>query len=299
MTAPVPSRVIGMIGGGDHVPAARERSVSKTASSSAGPRPRKGIQSVEIGVRVVDVLAKAAGTLALGDVGKLSGISASQAHRYLTSFGKSGLIYQDSQTGRYGLGSQALRWGISAMSKTDVVEMSSLALTEICERLDLTGILSVWGDRGPTCVRLKRSKLLLGTDLGLGSVFAMLTSATGHVFLSHLPGSMTRDFVRSESAAMRRQGRTADMRSIRMKCQQIRSTGLAQEQSHYGSTISAFAAPIFDYQGHVAAVITLLFRGVPGKAADHQRMAADLVATTSAVSRSLGHHGSSIHAESA
>lgn len=273
------------------MPTPSKKTASKTPAPSATLRARKGIQSVEVGVRVVDVLARAAETLPLGEVGKLAGISASQAHRYLTSFSKSDLVYQDSATGRYGLGPQALRWGISAMSKTDVVEVSSLALNDICERLDLTGLLCVWGDRGPTCVRLKRSRLLLGTDLGLGSVFPVLTSATGHVFLAHLPKSMTREVVQAETAAVRRQGRPVDARQVEALCEQIRANGVAQEQGHYVSAVSALAAPVFDYQGDVAAVVTLLFRGVPGGAAEHQHMAQDLVATTTAVSQSLGWDG--------
>jgi len=269
----------------------KKRPASKTQASAAAPRARKGIQSVEVGVRVVDVLAKATEPLPLSEVGRLAGISASQAHRYLTSFGKSDLIFQDAATGRYGLGPQALRWGISAMSKTDVFEVSSQALTELCEKLDLTGIFCVWGDRGPTCVRLKRSKLMLGTDLGLGSIFPVLTSATGRVFLTHLPKTMTSELVRLENATMRRQGREIDAKQIKAICADIRRAGLAQEQGHYVNSVSALAAPVFDYQGDIVVVMTLLFRRELGMATNHQPLAEALLATTSAVSEALGWRG--------
>ncbi len=265
-----------------------KKTTSKPPRKSSAAQGRKGIQSVEVGVRVVDALAGAADALPLGEVGKLAGVSSSQAHRYLTSFAKSGLVYQDPASGHYGLGPQALRWGISAMTKTDTVEVSARALDALCERLDLTGLLCVWGDRGPTCVRMRRSKLLLGTDLGLGSVFPVLTSATGHVFLAYLPQGMTRDFVQDEANAALRQGRTADTHAVQAMCQQVRANGLAQELSHYVDRVSAMAAPIFDYQGDVTAVITLLFRGMPGSSSSHGPLAEELLATTTLVSRALG-----------
>lgn len=269
----------------------KKKLIAKSPRTSSAAQGRKGIQSVEVGMRVVDALAGAAQALPLGEVGRLAGISPSQAHRYLTSFAKSGLVYQDAASGRYGLGPQALRWGISAMTKTDFVEVSAHALDALCERLDLTGLLCVWGDRGPTCVRMRRSKLLLGTDLGLGSVFPVLTSATGHVFLAYLAESMTADFVKAEAEAASRQGRTADTRAIESMCHQVRATGLAQELSHYVDRVSAMAAPVFDYQGDVTAVITLLFRGLPGGSATQGPLAEELTATTTLVSRALGWTG--------
>jgi len=266
----------------------KKRSSSAKSPVAAPSRARKGIQSVEVGVRVIDVLAKAAQPLPLSEVGRLAGISASQAHRYLTSFSKSDLVYQDSVNGRYGLGSQALRWGISAMSKMDVIEVSSRAINELCERLDLTGLLNVWGDRGATCVRLKRSKLLLGTDLGLGSVFPLVTSVTGQVFLAHLPKSMTQDLLRAEVASMRRQGNAVDMREVEARCREVRACGMAEEIGHYVRRVSALAAPVFDYQGDVVAVMTVLFGSVPGARADHQALADELIAQSRAVSESLG-----------
>lgn len=272
----------------------RKSTSSKAPSSrkASAPRERKGIQSVEVGVRVVDALSHAEDTLPLGEVGRLAGISASQAHRYLTSFAKSGLVYQDAATGRYGLGPQALRWGVSAMSKTDVIEISAQALNELCARLDLTGLLCIWGDRGPTCVRMRRSAFLLGTDLGLGSIMPLLTSATGHVYLAHLPTAMTRELTQAETALARKQGQAIDMRAVAAMCAEVRRSGLAQEQGHYVARVSAIAAPVFDHQGNLAAVMTLLMRRVPGTTTAHADLAEELVQATQAVSRSLGWKGS-------
>jgi len=265
---------------------------SKPQKNAAAPvvREKKGIQSVEVGVRVIDALAAATGSLPLRDIGKEAGISASQAHRYLTSFAKSGLVVQDPATGHYGLGPRALRWGVSAMTKTDVFTLASQALDRICERFDLTGLLCVWGESGPTCIRLKRSTFLIGTDLGLGSVFPVLTSASGLVFMAHLPDAITKPFIQKEVARAKARGEPIGTGDLDRLCQTVRTRGYAEGHGHYVSNLSALAAPILDYQGTVSTVITLIFREPPGQTIvpSPAEIAAALVEETRGVSRSIG-----------
>jgi len=259
---------------------------------AVGVKEKKGIQSVEVGVRVIDALASAPGQLPLRDIGRLAGISASQAHRYLTSFQKSGVVIQNTATSHYGLGTRALRWGVAAMSQTDLFTLSSQALDRICEQFDMTGLLCVWGEYGPTCVRLKRSTFLTGTDLGLGSVFPATSSASGLVFLAHLPSSSMEPVIHAErERALRRSEPPVDMATIQKKCEIIRRQGYALGLGHYVSNLSAMAAPILDYQGNISTVITLLFRDDPGGAGQssgHAARIAVLLEETQAVSRSVG-----------
>lgn len=265
---------------------------SKQPKRAATPavREKKGIQSVEVGVRVIDALAAATGALPLRDIGKDAGISASQAHRYLTSFAKSGLVVQDPATGHYGLGPQALRWGVSAMTKTDVFTLASQALDRICTRFDLTGLLCVWGESGPTCIRLKRSTFLIGTDLGLGSVFPVLTSASGIVFMAHLPPAITKPFIQKEVARAKARGERMAAADLDQTRQAVRARGYAENHGHYVNNLSALAAPILDYQGALSTVITLIFREPPGQAIvpSAAEIAAALVEETQGVSRSIG-----------
>lgn len=262
---------------------------SKRATAPA-MREKKGIQSIEVGVRVIDALSAATGSLPLRDIGKDAGISASQAHRYLTSFARSGLVVQDPATGHYGLGPRAMRWGVSAMTKTDAFTLASQALDRICTRLDLTGLLCVWGESGPTCVRLKRSTVLIGTDLGLGSVFPVLTSASGIAFMAHLPPAITKPFIQKEVARAKARGERISTADLDRMCQAVRARGHAEGHGHYVSNLSALAAPILDYQGAPSTVITLIFREPPGQAIvpGAAEIAAALVEETRGVSRSMG-----------
>jgi len=61
-------------------------------------KERAGIQSVEVGFTLLEVLAKADGPLMLRDLAASANMSAAKAHRYLVSFQRLGLVHQDAST---------------------------------------------------------------------------------------------------------------------------------------------------------------------------------------------------------
>ncbi|HYF16892.1 MAG TPA: IclR family transcriptional regulator [Ramlibacter sp.] len=248
---------------------------------------RKGIQSVEIGVRVVDALAESAEPLPLREIARRSGLSTSQAHRYLAGFMNSGLVTQDRGTQLYELGPRALRWGLAALTRINAVELASDAIKRLSDRLNQTGMVIVWGERGPTCIWLQRAPTLLGTDVGLGTVFPVLGSATGRLFLAYLPRSLTRGLVQAELKALAHdlpEG-VPDVEAI---VAEVRAAGHSRASGHFVSSISALAAPVFDHQGEVVLSLTMLAR-----TPELQRREAEIVQAVcgeaQAVSQMLGY----------
>ena len=71
-----------------------ETSDSETETDKA----RAGIQSLEVGFALLDVLTQTPGPLMLRDLAARAGMSAAKAHRYLVSFQRLGLVVQDSRT---------------------------------------------------------------------------------------------------------------------------------------------------------------------------------------------------------
>ena len=70
---------------------------------------RKGIQSVEHGAKLLEALINSRKALPLKTLAAAAGMSASMAHRYLTSFIRADLVEQDRLSGHYDLGTLALR----------------------------------------------------------------------------------------------------------------------------------------------------------------------------------------------
>jgi DNA-binding IclR family transcriptional regulator len=252
----------------------------------AAPRPGEdvqGIQSVETGFAVLDVLVEADGPLTLGEVSRGAGLSLSQARRYLVSLTRCGVAVQDSASGRYDLGSRALRIGLAALGRVDAVDLAAAALKELVARIHEGGTLAVWGDQGATIVRWFRGGGIGVTSLGLGTIFPLLTSATGRVFLAYLPFENTRAQLERElgADALASPQSRAQIEAVRAE---VRSSGFAWLKGHFVKDVRGAAAPIFDSQGELVTVV-----GIAGP--DRDASVRALVQAAAGVCRQLGYVG--------
>ncbi|MCG8443928.1 MAG: IclR family transcriptional regulator, partial [Caulobacterales bacterium] len=223
---------------------------------------RRGVQSVEVSARLLAALAAADHALALKDVSEAAGVPPSNTHRYLSSFIKTGLVKQEPATGLYDLGPAALRLGVAALSRYEVIDETHAALKALSEQSGATALISHWSEHGPTVVRWVRARRPFVTSLNLGSVLPVLTSATGQVFLAYLPDALTERLVRAEMAAAKRQvinaGGVETLKQVRAIKQSIQTSGCATADGSVIPGLCAVAAPVLNIQGEAALVATLI-----------------------------------------
>jgi DNA-binding IclR family transcriptional regulator len=215
-------------------------------------RQRRGIQSVDTGMRLLEVLQKADGPLALKDLSALAGLDPSSAHRYLASFARCGLVRQDPDT-RYDFGPLALHIGLAAIRRVDPVQITERALPGLVEQTGFTALLSVWSNRGPTVVHWQRSRTPFVTNLGLGSVLPIANSATGTVLVAFLPAAVTGDAIAAEARR-----RTVDVLAWERAVERARKTRLAFVDSSVIPGLAAVASPVLQWNGEAAAAVTLI-----------------------------------------
>src|SRR3954451_15051255 len=95
-----------------------------------GNTESRGIQSIDTGIRLLEVLEKADGALALKELSARAELDPSSAHRYLASFVRCGLVRQDTDS-RYDFGPLALHVGLAAVRRLDAVQVTEQALPEL------------------------------------------------------------------------------------------------------------------------------------------------------------------------
>lgn len=257
------------------------------------PKERLGIQSIEIGARLLDVMAAATGPVMLRDLSMAAGMSPSKARRYLVSLMKSGLVTQDPATSRYELGEVSLRLGLAALARRKPVRLAMDAVIELNQGLDETLALSIWGEKGPTIISWHDSSRPVVCNFNLGSILPLLRTATGRVFLAFLPRALTQPFVERELAAEARPSGTgiASAENVEKLIAEIRRRRLCVTRGEILAGLSALAAPVFDFDGRIVAVITIL--GIQGRLEKGllQSRAEALKEAADAVSRRLGFRG--------
>jgi DNA-binding IclR family transcriptional regulator len=218
-------------------------------------KERAGIQSVEVGFALLDVLSKAVGPLMLRDLAAAAGMSAAKAHRYLVSFQRLELVVQDAGSTRYDLGPAALKLGLASLSRLDAVKLARERITPLVEQVGHTLALAVWGNHGPTIVHWEESPQAVTVNLRLGDVMPLLSSATGRCFAAWVSKEAITPLLKDEIARAQKQGRAdvpATLAEARALLDEVRQRGAARVVDTLLPGIVGFCVPVFDSDGHMA-----------------------------------------------
>ncbi|MES3002914.1 MAG: IclR family transcriptional regulator [Pseudomonadota bacterium] len=254
-------------------------------------KERAGIQSVEVGFALLEVLSKAPGPLMLRDLAAAAGMSAAKAHRYLVSFQRLELVAQDIASTRYDLGPAALKLGLASLSRLDAVKLARERVTILMEEIGHTLALAVWGNHGPTIVHWEESPQSVTVNLRLGDVMPLLTSATGRCFAAYVSKEAVTPLLKDEIARAQKQGRNdvpTTLAQARTLLDEVRQRGVSRVVDTLLPGIVGFCAPVFDSDGHI--VLGLVALGATGAfdAAWNGSIDKPLRATAARLSSDLG-----------
>lgn len=232
----------------------------KTAKPKAAPEPKvqRGIQSVEVGGKLLQTLAHLGKPLPLKELALEAGMSPAKAHPYLVSFIKLGLVAQSESSGHYGLGPLALQLGLISLQQVDQLQLASERLSALAQQLGLTMALAVWGHHGPTIVRIEAAPMPVHVSMRHGTVMSLQDTASGQLFAAYLPAEMVHEVWVRESASVDPLSKVAWPAGWADKLEHIRAEGVAVSQDVVVPGISAIAVPIFEAPLRIALALIAL-----------------------------------------
>lgn len=224
---------------------------------------RNGVQSLEIGVRVLRAIGDGGRAMMLKDVAARAGLSAPKVHRYLVSLVRSGLVEQDPATSRYDLGPLALTLGLAAVDRIDRIKLGLQACADLRDQINHTTALAVWSENGPVIIRSMRPYRPITVNVVTGSALHVLTSASGRAFAAWLPAAQTTALIGRERATLPLPPALQTDAGVEQMLAQVRAQGVAVVHDyHLVPGVSAAGAPVFAHTGEVK--LTLLVIGVKG-----------------------------------
>lgn len=228
---------------------------------------RKGIQSIEIGFSILTVLMGSTRPLPLKTISSLSGLPPSKIHSYLVSFTALGVVTQQADTGRYGLGPLALKLGLGFLDQFDLFSATRPVMASLADEIGATVFLGVWGNRGPTIIyRVDGPLSETVLDIRVGSVLPILRSAVGRNLAAHMPTSIIRPLVTQELSQLA-VGADRDsvddphtLLTVEKMFEMVRSAGISRVRGGLMSDFTALSVPIFDYSGATYGALTVMGR---------------------------------------
>jgi DNA-binding IclR family transcriptional regulator len=253
-------------------------------------KERRGIQSIEVGMSLLLALGRHGRPMALKDLSRDADMPTGKAHPYLVSFAKVGFVVQDAVTGYYRLGPTAIQLGLVSLQTLNPVREATIDAERLAELTGHSVALTVWGNHGPTVVRLVDPIYPLHVNLRTGTVMSMAGTATGRLFAAYLPRQL---FESAMAEDYRRLGpdiaTPLQPEAVERQLTEIRQHGISRSVGNPTPGVNSFAAPVFDYSGNIVLAITLMgSAGIFDTAWDGEQARA-VKACAEEVSKRLGH----------
>jgi len=231
------------------------------AAAAPMEKNRRGIQSIEIGSALLLELARHVRPIALKDLARAAGMTAGKAHPYLVSFLKVGFVTQN-EAGHYELGPLALQLGLARLQRLDPVKEASVFIEALATETGQSVAVAVWGNLGPTIVRLEEPIEPLHVNLRTGTVMSLANTATGRLFAAYLPPKVVERMLKDELVRQGVHGSTQPPmtpEAVEAALSETRRQGLSRSLGQPIPGIDALCAPVFDSEGHL--VLGLLVMG--------------------------------------
>ncbi|CAB5104247.1 MULTISPECIES: IclR family transcriptional regulator [Burkholderia] len=236
----------------------------EVSADDAPPKAQRGIQSVEVGGRLLDALARRRKPLGLSELAAAADLSTAQAHTYLVSLTRLALVKRDALTGNYEPGPLSLRLGLMSIERQPAYRATLPHAVRLAETVGLSVALSVPGVLGPTIVRIEHGGYPLHVNLHVGSVMSLDTTATGRVFRAFGDAAQLDAMAASQAGA----GDTlagaegapvapdADAQPAELDA--IRMRGIERSIDRPSPGVSGMCVPVFDAQGRLQLALTVI-----------------------------------------
>lgn len=219
----------------------------------------RGVRSAEVGAHLLEVLADEREPLMLRDLSRKAGLAPAQAHAYLTSLRKLGLVEKEPDTARYRIGPAALDIGIVRMRSVDPIRLGQEAALALSAETGLAVALVVWGSFGPTVIQVQEGPDQIHINTRAGTVYSVTGTASGRVFASFLPGAMVAQAIAEERREQGSTGRVGTIGGLsESEIARIRTLGYATVTPPPVPGVNAVSAPVFDHTGQIQMAITLI-----------------------------------------
>lgn len=216
-----------------------------TAISNDDLHNRYTIQSLDIAISVLQIMAENGKPMMLSELSEISGEAASKLHRYLSTLSQMGFVVQREKHGAYALGRSCIQLGLSAMRQVDLFANVDSGLQQLCEQTACHTFLSIWTMAGPIVVRWVYAPGEVATNVVPGKVLPVTRSSAGRVFAAFISAAQTEPFITRELEAFKSDEEYQKL--VRKKIADVLNDRFSISRGEFESHIMTISAPIFDW----------------------------------------------------
>lgn len=217
-----------------------------------------GVQSLEVGLTVLDALNEHNAPMMLKELSEVLAMHPAKVHRYVVSLIRKGYAKQLSD-GRYHMGERAHAFGVNALRRTDMLELSQPYIYEIQQHLNCSIHVSKWFADSAIVVQALESNHVFNIITRVGSRMPLLKSATGRLHACFQAEHIIQPLLEKEWAMMAKADQyPANWTEFLKLKAQILQQGYSMVTGDMMLGIHAISIPVFNFTGQLDHVITCI-----------------------------------------
>lgn len=223
----------------------------------------------------------------VSEIAQAVGLHKATTHRIVITLLNYGFLERTEDDQRYRLGLQLANLGLRVIRQMDLRQEAIPYMDQLVETFDETCDLSIFDQGRVFYVEVMRGSHALTIAASVGQRLPAHCTASGKLFLAHLPPKEFDATLRKPLRAYTENTITA-LDDLRKEFEKIRQQGFSFDDEEFEAGIRALAAPIRNHKGEVVAAIS-----VPGpinRMTDDRisKIAAELVQAGQKISQRLG-----------
>ncbi|KOY82307.1 IclR family transcriptional regulator [Lysinibacillus macroides] len=211
------------------------------------------IQSLQIGLNILEILAKEKEPLKFTDIQNLTSMTKSNLYKYLSTLNQFGMVYRNPHTNTYILGHKLVQLGNVALSQSSIIEVVIPYFKKITEHTNLTVLLAVPSMQGPLI------SYILSADYGINIGAQMgthlpLASSTGVIFSAFEKDLQLKGWAENEVSNFSEQ----ELEQFKKDKEKTRELFFASKTEPLIQHVSSYSVPILNFNNELLGAITVV-----------------------------------------
>ncbi|RLL46894.1 IclR family transcriptional regulator [Oceanobacillus piezotolerans] len=209
-------------------------------------RKNDTIQSLRIGLSIIEVIAKEGRPLKVIEIQEKTQITKSNLYKYLNTLIQENFLFRDSETSMYHLGSKLIQYGFAAMGNQDILPIITPYLQSISVRTRSSVIFAVPTYNGPVIAKIWRSSQILNIGAELGTLLPP-RSSSGKIFHAFSSKLMIDSWNKEK-----------DLSLPENELEKIKKDKIAFANEPLISQISSVSIPILSFDKELIGIVTVV-----------------------------------------
>jgi IclR family transcriptional regulator, acetate operon repressor len=231
----------------------------RTMSSppTSDPTQERSGSSAERSLRLLALLAQTGRVMSLAELAAGLDLPKATAHRICTQLLEAGFLARDLDQRSYGIGKalrqmafDVLNHGVGRGARHAVLDGLVREVGETCNFTTLDGAAVLYLDR-------VEAHWPLRLTLEVGSHVPLHCTASGKLFLAHLPVARRNALLGALSLEALTRNSITDVRALQAECDSIAARGYSTDREEFMAGLIAVAVPVRDLRGDVRAAIAV------------------------------------------